>query len=284
MTDKNTTRPRPRRRWSQNFLTDPNIARKIARSLTIGSPALIIEIGAGQGMLTQFLIPRAQHLIAIEIDPGLAEELPTRMGEPSALGVLRQDFIEWDLGETLSGYSDHHRAIIGNLPYHITSPIIFKILDHHALLEQAVFMIQKEVARRIAARPASKEYGILSVLCQFYARVEYLFSVPAHLFFPRPKVDSAVIRLNLLPNAESQVHDPILFREIVRHTFGQRRKMLRNTLSHLYPGAILQQLNTDLTRRPEQLSVKEFADLSNQLHQLQPGEDHEQTDPRHGHG
>ena len=130
-------------------------------------------------------------------------------------------------------------------------------------------MIQKEVAQRITAAPGSKAYGILSVFSQLYAKVEYLFTVPAHLFSPPPKVDSGVIRLNFIPDAESQLLNSALFREVVRQTFGQRRKMLRNTLSALYPQFILKQLIFDLSRRPESLSVDEFVDLANQLQKFQ---------------
>ena len=127
-------------------------------------------------------------------------------------------------------------------------------------------MVQKEVGRRIAAESGSKRYGILSVFCQFYADVAFLFTVPAHLFYPRPKVDSGVIRLQFKPDAEKSLSNPTLFKEIVRHTFGQRRKMLRNTLSNLFPQPILNQINLDLSRRPESLAVGEFVDLSNQIH------------------
>lgn len=259
----------PRHRWSQNFLKDPNVAHKIAALLQLDRPSLIIEVGPGRGILTRFLLEGTDKLLCVEIDPRLAENLPESLDNPLALKVIQTDFMEWDLNKTLKQYPDHYKGIIGNLPYHITSPILFKTLDQSTLLKQAVFMIQKEVAQRITADPGSKTYGILSVFSQLYAKVEYLLTVPAHLFSPQPRVDSGVIRLNFFPDPESQLLNTALFREIVRHTFGQRRKMLRNTLSVLYPHFILKQLIFDLTRRPESLSVDEFVDLANQLQRIQ---------------
>lgn len=265
----NTTKPGLfKRRWSQNFLKDPNIAGKIAAALQLEHPSLIIEVGPGGGILTRFLLKQTDRLLVVEIDPELAAALPALLERPPALEVIEQDFMKFDLKKILQEFPGHHKGVIGNLPYHITTPIFFKILDQAAYLNQAVFMIQKEVAQRICAEPGSKVYGILSVFIQLYARVEYLFTVPAHLFSPPPKVDSGVLRLTFISRAEEKLLNPSLFREIVRLTFGQRRKMLRNTLSALYPRFILDQLNLDLSRRPESLSVEEFADLSNQLQKI----------------
>jgi 16S rRNA (adenine1518-N6/adenine1519-N6)-dimethyltransferase len=271
----------PRKRWSQNFLQDPNIARKIAGNLRLASPSLLIEIGPGPGLLTRQLLDKCDQLLAVEIDPRLATELPDRLDHPANLTVIQQDFLEWDIPTALKKYQRYQIGIIGNLPYHITSPILFQILDNASLFQTAVFMVQKEVARRLAADRGNKEYGILSVFCQFSAEVKYLFTVPAHLFFPRPKVDSAVIQLNFRPAPEKQLLDPALFRDLVRRTFGQRRKMLRNSLSTLCPGAILARLNVDLSRRPESLSVEEFMDLSNQLQQILEKMEDAPPDPRH---
>ena len=258
----------PKKRWSQNFLKDPNIARKIASALQLDHPALIIEVGPGQGILTRFLLEGTDRLFAVEIDPRLAAALPASLHHPGILEVIEADFMKFDLTKILQQFPDHYKGIIGNLPYHITTPILFRTLEQANFLQQAVFMTQKEVAQRICADPGSKTYGILSVFCQFYARVEYLFTVPAHLFSPAPGVDSGVIRFSFTFEAEKTLLNPSLFREIVRLTFGQRRKMLRNTLSGLYPRFILDQLNIDLSRRPESLSVEEFADLSNQLQKI----------------
>jgi 16S rRNA (adenine1518-N6/adenine1519-N6)-dimethyltransferase len=257
------------RRWSQNFLIDTNIARKIATGMQLEEPALTIEIGPGKGILTRFLVEKSKFLICVEIDPALAENLPSQLNHPENLTVIQNDFLEWNLQETLQTYSAYRCGIIGNLPYHITSPILFKVLKYSNHIDQAVFTMQKEVAQRICAPPGSKTYGIISVFCQFYTKVKYLFTIPSHLFSPVPKVDSGVIRLQFIPAAKKRLLNSTLFREVVRHTFGQRRKMLRNTLSGLYPKIILDQLNIDLTRRPESLSVDEFVELANQLQTIQ---------------
>lgn len=264
---KNATRSFPRKRWSQNFLQDPNIARKIADTIELASPSLYIEIGPGTGTLTRFLLEKCDHLLAIEIDPQLATELPHRLRHPSNLTIIQQDFLRWDLLHALKKYMNYQIGIIGNLPYHITSPILFHVLDHSSLFTQGVFMMQKEVAQRLAAPPGNKDYGILSVFCQFYAEVKYLFSVPAHLFFPKPEVDSAVIRFIFRTAPEEQLINPTLFRELVRRTFGQRRKMLRNSLLTFCQSKTIQKLEIDLSRRPESLSVQEFVQLANQLQQ-----------------
>jgi 16S rRNA (adenine1518-N6/adenine1519-N6)-dimethyltransferase len=258
----------PKKRWSQNFLTDANIARKIAQSLDIPSPSLIIEIGPGRGMLTKHLLSKASLLYAVEIDPKLAGELPAHMNHPANLQVIEKDFLDIEISELHANHTQMNLGVIGNLPYHITSPILFKVIENYQQITQAVFMVQKEVGQRIAAKPGNKQFGILSVFCQFYAEVKYLFTVPAHLFYPRPKVDSGVIRLQFRPEAEKHLVNPALFKEIVRQTFGQRRKMLRNTLSNLFPQTILNQINVDLSRRPESLAVEEFVDLTNQLNRF----------------
>jgi 16S rRNA (adenine1518-N6/adenine1519-N6)-dimethyltransferase len=268
MKNKNLKQHRPKKRWSQNFLRDANIASKIANSLKVKGPALLIEIGPGQGILTRHLLKKANKLLAVEIDPLLAEQLPERLELPSNLEIMHEDFMEFPLTHILSSYPNYKKYVVGNLPYHITSPIIFKVLEQYKILSQAVFTVQKEVARRIAAQPGSKEYGIISVFCQLYSKVEYLFTIPSRVFHPKPQVDSGVLRFTFSPAAEQILVNPTLFREIVRQTFGQRRKMLRNTLSGLFSETILQKLKLDLTRRPETLSVKEFIDLSNQLQKV----------------
>ncbi len=249
-------------------MQDTNLAQKIVDALQLPEPAAVIEIGPGKGVLTRFLVRQVNRVWAVEVDAELAQALPEALGSPVNLQVVQSDFLKLDLQKFIEPLTDYALGIIGNLPYHITSPILFKILDNFSLFRQAVVMVQKEVAERIASPPGSKVYGILSVLCQFYARVEYLFTVPAHLFYPRPRVDSAVLRFTFFPDAEKQVADPRLFRIIVRHSFGQRRKMLRNTLSNLFSSDILAQLDFDFSRRPETLSVEEFVDLTNRVSRI----------------
>lgn len=256
---------RPAKHLSQNFLTDSNIARKIIQALSITPDSLVVEIGAGNGVLTKILVEIAQQVVAVELDPLLANELTTRLSNPSNLQILQQDFLKTDLEEIFSTALTKNIFLIGNIPYHITSPIIFKILESPLLFKTVVLMVQKEVGKRLAASPGTKSYGILSVLCQTKAKVEYLFTVPAHLFFPPPKVFSGVIRLTFSTSAGEDVPEWEFFKTIVRTTFGLRRKMLRNTLSGKFSKTILNKLDFDLSRRPESLSVGEFKSLANQI-------------------
>jgi 16S rRNA (adenine1518-N6/adenine1519-N6)-dimethyltransferase len=261
--------PPPLKRWSQNFLQDKNMARKIIDQLEIEDPeALVLEIGPGQGILTDFLLKKTRNLVVVEIDKLLAAQLKEKYKKDPSLKILNEDILKLNLRNLLSDYTNRSIYFVGNLPYHITSPILFKILDESDSLKQSVFMVQKEMARRICASPGNKIYGILSVFCQFHAAVEYLFTVPARLFFPRPKVDSAVIRLNFHNRFREKLKDEGLFRKIVRRTFNQRRKMLRNTLSELFNRSILGGINIDLSRRPETLSVEEFISMTNQIFEI----------------
>lgn len=263
MKKRNTTSPK--KRWSQNFLTDPNTCRKICETVQQDENSGILEIGPGQGALTRYLVELYDTVWAIEIDPELAEQLPARLEYPKNLQVINRDFLSCT-PEELTGYlTNCGGRVIGNLPYHITSPIIFKLLENHQRMTQAVLMVQKEVAERICATPGNKQYGILSVFCQYYAQCEYRLTVPAGQFFPKPQVDSAVIRLEFYRDLPYLAEDKLLFSRIVKTSFNQRRKMLRNTLSAIFEKTILEMLDFDFTRRPETLSVADFVTLTNQL-------------------
>jgi 16S rRNA (adenine1518-N6/adenine1519-N6)-dimethyltransferase len=265
---------KPKKYWSQNFLRDDNIARKIASCLQFSKNTIILEIGPGTGKLTHFLLPLSNKVLAIEIDSHLAHSLPEKLNHAKNLQVINIDFLKIDLSDLLQDYKKNPVVILGNLPYHITSPIIFKILESYQLFTHAILMMQKEVCLRITAPHGNKDYGILSIFCQFYADVKYLFTVPSHLFLPPPKVDSGVVQFTFKKEPEKNLTHPSIFKDIVRKTFGQRRKMLRNTLSKLISKSILSELKFDLSRRPETLSVAEFIDLSNQIHQIQTGDPH----------
>ncbi len=264
---------------SQNFLMDANIARKIVAALTVPEAVPVVEIGPGRGILTRELVKRFPQVVAVEVDPLLANQLPELLGHPDNLQTLHHDFLQISLKELAQSLHTSSLAIIGNLPYHLTSPILFKLLDHSGLLTRAVVMVQKEVAERLVAKPGNKQYGILSVQVQYFCRVEYLFTVPARVFRPQPQVDSAVVKLAFRPREHRRALDEALFRKIVRGTFAQRRKMIRNTLSNLFSSAILENLNFDLTRRPESFSVDEFVELSNVIYQRLP-KDHGAHDQR----
>ena len=255
---------RPLKRFSQNFLTNPIIQTKIVDALQISPQDHVIEIGPGKGALTGHIIKAGPaRFQAIEIDRRWIKHLTQTFA--SHVEIIPQDVLEVDFNSLIES-TEPPVKIIGNLPYHITSPILFKLLDQYQLFHSAVLMAQKEVARRIAARPSTKDYGILAVLCQTYARTEYLFEVKPGNFFPAPAVDSAVFRLTFYPQVRD-LQDEAFFRRLVRGVFNTRRKMLRNSLGRIYDKSIVYSLESvSLDRRPEELTVQEFKLLANELH------------------
>ncbi len=253
---------KPLKRFGQNFLTNVYIQKKIVSALEIAPGDTVIEIGPGQGALTEHIVAAGPaSFYAVEIDPRWCRALQERFGEK--VTVLQQDVLEADLSTYGEGLK-----IIGNIPYNITSPILFKLIDAYRRLSRAVLMTQKEVALRLAASPGNKDYGILSVITQTFALTRYLFEVKRGNFFPRPEVDSAVVQLDFYAEVEG-LEDERLFRSVVRHCFNYRRKMLRNSLSRIFDKRIvysLKSVNIDL--RPEQLSVQDFKHLTSELCRL----------------
>ena len=266
--------PRPRKKWGQNFLTDMNIARKIVATAGVGADNLVIEIGPGRGVLSDLLAANAGHYVGIEIDPLLAGYLQEMFADHGNISIVNEDFMTLDLPALLAAYPHLQPVIVGNIPYNITSPILFRLFDHGQRLSAAVLTMQREVAERLRARPGGREYGLLAINSQLFAEVTYCFNVKAKLFHPRPKVDSAVVHLRFKPDVKSQFADFELFRTILRHCFQHRRKMLRKSLSMLFSPAFLVKLGADLTRRPEQLSIPEWIDLGNLVHRHSQEEEH----------
>ncbi len=260
----NTTHPK--KRLGQNFLTDKNIARKIINAIDVPVPRLIIEIGPGQGALTDLLLDSGDQYLGIEIDPGLAEILQKRFSTASNFMLLKKDFLDVDISKITNQFSGKNVVVIGNIPYNITSPILFKLFDNADILTQSILMMQKEVGQRLSASPSTKAYGLLAINSQLFAEVRPLFTVPAKLFFPKPKVDSVVVKLDFKKNVREAFADFELFRKVLRHCFQHRRKMLRKTLSMLFSPTLLTKLGADLTRRPEQLSISEWRELTNSIY------------------
>jgi 16S rRNA (adenine1518-N6/adenine1519-N6)-dimethyltransferase len=259
---------RPKKKWGQNFLTDKNIARKIVRAAEINPESLVIEIGPGRGALTDLLLDSGASYLGVEIDPQLAEELRSRFATNPDFALIQQDFLEADLSGISKRYPRKNPLVIGNIPYNITSPIVFKLFDDADILHSAILMVQKEVAERLKASPGTKEYGLLAINARLFADVKYLFTVPAKLFFPKPKVDSALIKFIFKKEVQRQFADFQLFRTISRHCFQHRRKMLRKSLSVLFSSRILSKLSFNLTRRPESLSVQEWVTLTESICRL----------------
>ncbi len=258
----------PKKRWGQHFLTDKNIACKIvAAAVEHPPPLLILEIGPGTGVLTELLIPAASQYLGIEIDPSLAKTLRERYASMQNVRILVSDFLEIDLAKILKPFTGLHTVVVGNIPYNITSPILFKIFENADRINEAVLMMQKEVAQRLVAQPGSKEYGLLAINTQLFTEVKYLFTVAAHLFYPAPKVESAVVRMKLKCNVPQMFSDFALFRQVTRYCFRHRRKMLRKSLSMLFSPDLVRTLSADLTQRPEELSIDEWKELCEMIHQ-----------------
>ena len=254
------TEVRAKKALGQHFLTDLNIARKIATSLSGGTaenPDKVLEVGCGMGVLTQFLLQRDDIVTyGAEIDSESVEYLHAHYPDFAAR-LTEGDFLKMDLQAT---YGDRLK-IIGNFPYNISSQIFFKVLENRDIVPECVGMIQKEVAVRLAEPPGSKEYGILSVLLQAWYDIEYLFTVGEKVFNPPPKVKSAVIRL-VRNKTERLDCDETLFIKVVKASFGQRRKMLRNSLKAAF-GNFGGNEHKFFTMRAEQLSVANFVELTN---------------------
>ncbi|MDE6311080.1 MAG: 16S rRNA (adenine(1518)-N(6)/adenine(1519)-N(6))-dimethyltransferase RsmA [Muribaculaceae bacterium] len=256
---------RPKKALGQHFLTDLGVAARIASTLDDYVSEPVLEIGPGMGVLTQFLLERhGGRLTVAEIDPESVDYLrrnyPAFTNEGSGDRIVEGDFLQMDLNELFPGTGPF--CVIGNYPYNISSQIFFKVLDYKDRVVCCSGMLQREVAERLAAQPGTKARGILSVLLQMWYDVEYLFTVDEHVFCPPPKVKSGVVRLR-----RNGVTDPgcdeKLFKTIVKTTFGQRRKTIRNSLRSLLPAGAVLPDSPLAGMRPEQLSVAEFIELTN---------------------
>lgn len=249
---------RPKKALGQHFLTDLNVARRIADTIDGFTDLPVVEVGPGMGVLTQFLVEKECDLTVVEIDTESVAWLKANM--PALDGhILEADFLRLDLGELFNG---RKMCVIGNYPYNISSQIFFHILQWRNLVVCCSGMLQKEVAERLAAPPGTKARGILSVLLQAWYDVEYLFTVDEHVFNPPPKVKSGVVKLTR-NNVDTLGCDEALFRTVVKTTFGQRRKTLRNSLKGLLPAGAPMPDSPLLALRPEQLSVSQFIELTN---------------------
>jgi len=252
----------PRSSLGQNFLRDPNVARKIIAAIAPDPHDTVLEIGPGEGALTHELAARAGKLIVVELDDRAIDRLRQGLAG-TTVEILHEDILRVDL--TAIASRGGRLRVVGNIPYNITTPILFHLLDHRAALRDAVLMMQREVAVRLAARPGNKDYGILSVMCQFFAEVDVLFDVSPHVFYPRPAVTSALVHVTMRGEPRAAVADEEFFRAMVRAVFGKRRKTLRNSLRYFLETEPPGELESTLRRRPEELSIEELAELSNRL-------------------
>lgn len=251
---------RPKKFLGQHFLKDLQIASDIADTVDACPEIPILEVGPGMGVLTQFLLRKERPVKVVELDFESVAYLRDNFPE---LGnnIIEQDFLQMDLSQLFEGKPF---VLTGNYPYNISSQIFFKMLDYKDLIPCCTGMIQKEVAERIAASPGNKTYGILSVLIQAWYKVEYLFTVHEHVFNPPPKVKSAVIRMTRNETTDLGCNEK-LFKQIVKTTFNQRRKTLRNSISTILDKTHPLSADAIFNKRPEQLSVQDFISLTNRV-------------------
>lgn len=261
----------PRKSLGQNFLTDENILKKIVNAGNLEQDDLVLEVGPGLGALTEKLLASAGRVVAIEYDRGLFAILSESFAKSENLVLLNQDILETDLLTVFKAYSSkqYHYKVLANLPYYITTPVIFKLIESGLPWELMVFLVQKEVAERLIAKAGTRDYGALTVMLNFFGKVEKVGMVPKTVFYPSPQVDSAIVRITLGKSSDNLEIYPYL-RKVVQAAFGQRRKTILNALALLEPlfggkellAELLRNLRIDPIRRGETLSLEEFLRLA----------------------
>lgn len=265
--DDNTSEPssghRARKRFGQNFLHDQNVIDKIIRSINPKTTQNIVEIGPGQGALTYPLLEKLGQLNAVEIDRDLIQILNQHSPQYGKLTIHEGDALKFDFNQLAQ--SNNKLRLVGNLPYNISTPIIFHLLEYIDVIADMHFMLQKEVVQRMAAEPDSKTYGRLTVMLQWFYDVDYIFDIPPGAFNPPPKVTSSLVRLT--PKAEplAKLNSSVQFSKLVNRVFQQRRKTLRNTLKGYLSADEIQALGISPTARAETLSLIDFANISNAI-------------------
>ncbi len=265
---------RPKKFLGQNFLVDDNISRKIVKSLDLTPDDFLIEIGPGYGSLTKYIIKEADNYLAVEIDKGIAEKLKEDLiliNSGKNQNVMSKDFLKFDFVADTEKYNSGKRKIkiAGNIPYNITTEVIFKLFENKKMLSCAVMMIQKEVAARLTAVKDTKEYGILAVMTQFNSDVKVLFNVPPTAFFPKPNVQSSIIKLDF-GTEKYKVSDYELLRSLVRASFGKRRKTMKNSLKDFFEKNSInpEEISFDFSRRAGNVSVEEYVKLAEEIYRI----------------
>jgi 16S rRNA (adenine1518-N6/adenine1519-N6)-dimethyltransferase len=259
----------PKKRLSQNFLIDGNIIRKIVETANVQPGDVVLEIGPGPGSLTEVLLNKGAHVIAVEKDNVLAEALNRLKTPTNQLDVYCDDIMQFPIVETLEkALKDGKKAkVIANLPYNLTTPIIALLIEMRTVITSLHLMVQEEVAQRFVASPACKDYGSFTVFLNFYTVPKYEFLVSRNCFYPVPNVQSAIVKLTL--KEPPVVSDVVKFFELTRTAFGQRRKMMRGSLRELYSSdaimAALSDLNKNPLARPEEMSLADFLQLFEKL-------------------
>jgi 16S rRNA (adenine1518-N6/adenine1519-N6)-dimethyltransferase len=259
---------KPRKKWGQNFLTRPEIAQKIVAAAGVTPDDVVLEIGPGAGALTGLLAQNARHVVAVEFDEGLADLLTEDLGDWARLTIVRGDVLEVALADVCQGHHVEKLVVVGNVPYSITTPILEWLIAQRAHVAHGVILVQREYAARLAAAPATEDYGSLTVFARYYLRLEPLFHVPPGAFWPKPVVDSTLVRLRFRETPPVEVPDEDRLFTIVRAAFSQRRKTLANALLALYGedrdrvARLLRAAHVAGNRRGETLDIEEFARIA----------------------
>ncbi len=248
----------PLKRFGQNYLQDQNIIKKIISEIDPKENEFILEIGPGQGALTKHLFESKANFSAIEIDKRVIDDLKNRFAN---LNLIQADFLELDLNNFILNKNQKLR-VVGNIPYNITSPILFKLFENNKIISDAVFMVQFEVAKRMAAKMGTKEYGILAVLLNYFGKTKLAFKVSPNVFYPKPNVHSAVVHIYFNDERKDAQFNS-MFKSIVKSSFGNRRKTLKNSLSNgIFAEVNFSNCGIDLSLRAEQLTIDDFIKLA----------------------
>jgi 16S rRNA (adenine1518-N6/adenine1519-N6)-dimethyltransferase len=260
----------PSKQRGQNFLSDANVTRKVVSAAALSASDVVVEIGPGFGALTFGLAESAAHVIAVELDTGIARAFRTEYGEPDGISLFTGDILEFDLQAAAERHGVDRLVVVGNIPYNVTSPLVTRLTDQRDSVSRALLMVQSEVCDRIASEPGDDDYSGLSAVIRYHARVGRLFTVRRTCFHPTPKVDSGVLEI-LFHEDLGRRSDPGTFEDVVHAAFGKRRKMLRQSLADLmaergaHAAGLAEASGIDLTRRGETLSVEEFDALARAL-------------------
>jgi 16S rRNA (adenine1518-N6/adenine1519-N6)-dimethyltransferase len=253
--------PQARKRFGQHFLHDQNIIGRMVSAIAPAESDKLLEIGPGRGALTFPLLAQCKKLIAVELDRDLIPILQRGAAKYGVLDIINCDILEFDL-KALAGTDEQLYRIVGNLPYNISTPLMFHLMASISHIQDMYFMVQKEVALRIVANVGDRNYGRLSIMMQYYCQCEYLIDVPPQSFTPPPKVDSAIIKLIPHPKPVIEVRDFELFSLIVKTAFGQRRKTISNSLKKMIDASCFEAAQIDRTLRAECLTGEDFARLT----------------------